>query len=118
MQDEGRHMQTSEAPMRQQLEELKSEQEQLRMMSALVDSHVQEIAMAIQRKRTHTANIACFAQDIALAKQGHEVLNEHLSGADYSRLIAHIENYQTRLSNRKHHVAARIAELQQQLATN
>jgi hypothetical protein len=107
----------STADTRQLLERLAREQEQLCVMGAMIDSHAQEFVSAIQRKRSHLANIASLAPGIALARQCHDEIGEYYSGAEYHRMITHIEGSQVALANRRRDLSVRIERLRHQLAT-
>jgi predicted nucleic acid-binding Zn-ribbon protein len=102
---------------RQALERLEREQEQLRMMSALIDSHVQEFVSTIQRKRSHLANIGSLAPGVSLARQCYAEIEEMYSGSEYRRVMAHIEHYQTALAEKRQRLAARIDALRHQAAS-
>jgi hypothetical protein len=98
------------------LNRLEEQQEQLHMVAAMVDSHAQEFSLALQRKRLHLSNIASLTRDVGLMQQCCAEMEELYSGAEYRRAIAHIEQYQTMLSNKQQSLAAEIDNLRYQIS--
>jgi hypothetical protein len=99
------------------LQQLEQERERLRLMEVLVDSHAQELASALQRKRSHLAAIASLEPGVALAGHCYQELGELYSGADYRQLMTHVEYYQRALADRKRQLTERIIELRRQSDT-
>jgi hypothetical protein len=97
------------------LERLEREGEQLRALAVLVDSHAQEFVVTMQRKRSHLANIAGLAPGVALVRQCYEEMNELYCGAEYRKVMSHVEDYRAALINRRQSLAVEIEELRHQL---